>query len=99
MTMPNTKITQASRLQSNHLSYIFAEIDSEMVLMHLDTGEYYGMDSTTTEIWKMLEEAGTIGDLVEDFTERYEVDAEQCEADLSPVLENMVEHEFVILVD
>lgn len=92
-----TSITKDHLLQRNDKDYISAELDGEMILLHLESADYFGMDKTTTQIWKLLEQPKDITALVTELTNRYVVEKEECEADIRPVLENMVERAFLLL--
>ena len=91
-------IDNESLLQRNDAAFLSAELDSELVLMHLESSDYFGMDKTTTQIWKLLEQPKTIAELVADLEQLYMVAADKCEADIRPVLEDMVSRDFVHLV-
>ena len=91
-------ITKENQLQRNQQDFVTAELDDELVLMHLETADYFGMDKTTTQMWKLLDQPKTIDDLVTDLTRMYTVERAACEADIVPVLENMVERAFLLLV-
>jgi len=90
-----TTIDEESLLQRNDAAYLSAEIDREMMLMDLESSAYIGMDKTTTQIWKLLDHPITMLDLIAKLTDIYDVTSEQCEADIRPVLEDMVNRNFI----
>ena len=83
-------------LRRNIEKYLEAKVDGEMVLMHLDTAAYFGMDKTTTHIWELLENRMSLDQLVGKLTALYDVDAETCKSDILPVVQDMIEKEFLI---
>ena len=83
-------------LRRNIEKYLEAKVDGEMVLMHLDTAAYFGMDKTTTHIWELLEDRMSLDQLVGKLTTLYDVDAETCKSDILPVVQDMIEKEFLI---
>jgi len=36
------------------------EVQGEAVLLHLDSGEYFGLDAVATRIWQLLSETGDV---------------------------------------
>ncbi len=52
---------------------LFRDLDGEAVLLHLDTGQYYGLNSMGTEMWALLEEHGSIDKAFEILKESYKV--------------------------
>lgn len=85
-------------LHRNEVDFITAELEEELVLINVQTSNYFGMDKTTTQIWNLLASPKTVHTLVTDLTYLYEVSPKQCEADILPVLENMVESTFLNVV-
>lgn len=96
--MEQITITKENKLQRNQKDFITAELDDELVLMHLATADYFGMDKTTTKIWKLLEHPKTIDALVTDLTGMYIVEQAKCEADIRPILVDMVARDFLQVV-
>lgn len=86
---------QESKYIRNETDFISAELDGELVLMHMNSGEYFGMDKTTTKMWTLLENPKTKEVLVNDLTQVYDVEKDRCEEDITPVLTNMVNRGFL----
>jgi len=88
-------LDKESRLQRNEIDFITAELDGELVLMHTNSGEYFGMDKTTTKMWNLLEQPMTIESLVLELTQIFEVEKDRCETDIKPVLSTMMNRGFL----
>lgn len=67
-----------------------AEVESELVMMDLARGKYYGLNPVATAIWQMLEEPVAVGTLCERLRARFDVDAETCEAEVTAFLEQLI---------
>ena len=48
---------------SRHPSSIGTEVDGDVILMSIETGRYYGLDSIGSDIWRRIEAPITIEDL------------------------------------
>ena len=56
-----------------------AQTGDEKVLMGVDSGLYYGVNSVGGQIWDEIQKALTVNELVERLMERYEVERTACE--------------------
>jgi hypothetical protein len=52
------------------------KLDDEMVLLNLDSGEYFGLNDTGTRVWELLAEGSTSEEIVGRLTEEFEVTVE-----------------------
>jgi len=74
---------------------VHTDMDGEVVMMSIEQGAYYGVDSIGSRIWNMLEEQTSIGDLCSRLCQLYDVGAEQCQQDVIHFLEEMAEHQII----
>ena len=71
---------------------VFAqEVDGEMVLLDMESENYFGLDEVGTAIWQAMQEKETLREVFEVLKEQYEVEAEVLENDLSDFVEKLVE--------
>ncbi len=73
-----------------------AKLDDEMVLMNIETSEYFGMNPTCSKIWEILEINMSVDQLIHRLLDIYEVDYETCQKDVTPVIQDMIERKFLI---
>ena len=71
-------------------STVFAEIDDEAVLLNVETGVYFGLDSVGTRIWTLLGREMDQEEICRELLEEYEVDPEQLRDDIAAFLEVLV---------
>lgn len=65
---------------------IEAEVDGELVALHVDSGTCYGFNGTATRIWALVEQPKSVGQIRDVLLEEYEVDADTCQAQLIELL-------------
>lgn len=87
-------ITAKSIIRRNP-DIIHTDMDGETVMMSMEQGEYYGLDKTASTIWNMLEEGLTVAQICESLCRKYDVPAQQCEADTIPFLQDMAAHDVI----
>ena len=71
---------------------VFAqEVVGEMVLLDMESENYFGLDEVGTAIWQAMQEKETLKEVFEVLLEQYEVEAEMLEHDLSDFVAKLVE--------
>jgi len=75
---------------------IDSPIDDELVMMDVDKGAYFGLDSVGVSIWAQLESPISLDELVSRLVKLYEVSPEQCLQDIAPVIDDMVANDLLI---
>ena len=71
---------------------VFAqEVDGEMVLLDMESENYFGLDEVGTAIWQAMQEKETLKEVFEVLLEQYEVEADMLENDLSDFVKKLVE--------
>lgn len=75
------------------------ELGGELVLLNLDSEEYFGLDTVGTSMWQALQETGSIQATYDRLLGQYEVEPEQLKQDLLELIEKFVDHGLVELSD
>ena len=76
-------------LVSRRDGLIEAEVDGEMVGLHVDKGTCYGFNSTATRVWSMIESPKRLSELRDALISEFEVEPEVCEAQLVDLLRDL----------
>ena len=62
---------------------VFAqEVDGEMVLLDMNSENYFGLDEVGTSIWQAMQESGSLEEVYQAMLEQYEVEPEVLQKDL-----------------
>lgn len=70
---------------------VFAqEVDDEMVLLDMESENYFGLDEVGTSIWQAIEAYGNLEEVLSALLEQYDVEAEVLEKDLSNFVDNLL---------
>lgn len=71
---------------------VFAqEVDDEMVILDMESENYFGLDEVGTSIWQAMQEHGTLQEVFDALLEQYEVEPDVLEKDLSDFVEKLLE--------
>jgi coenzyme PQQ synthesis protein D (PqqD) len=76
---------------------IQAEVDGELVALHIDNGTCYGFNATATRIWALIETPQRLLDLKDKLLAEYDVDPQTCERQLMAVLNELAQDGLVEL--
>ena len=68
---------------------ISAPVNSEVVILSIERGTYYGLDEIGTEIWQRLESPMRIDMLCEELAAKYAADRQTIERDVLALLESL----------
>ena len=71
-------------------------VDSEALLIHLSSGDYFSLDSVGTRIWESIDGSSTIQDLVDLVLEEYNIDRDQAVTDVLRLVEQLADEGLVV---
>ena len=78
---------------------VFSHIDDEVVMMSIETGEYYGLNPVASRIWELLEKPHTFRRLVDLLMQEFDIDEPACQKDVTNFLNQLMDKKLVITVD
>ncbi len=87
----NTVICRSEALLSNNLG-------DDVVMMDIEQGAYYGLESVAARIWDLAENPVSMGDLCKSLMTEYDVSKEQCASDVKGFLNDLLERNIVQIV-
>jgi hypothetical protein len=67
------------------------ELSGEIVILHLKDGIYYELNETGARIWELIQQPCALGAVLDALLIEYDVDAQQCEADLLALVDDMAD--------
>ena len=83
-----------TRLEASS-SVVTREIGGEMVLMDLESGNYFGLNSIGGQVWQALEEGKTIKELCDQIEQEFDVPPEQIQQDVLSLAEELLGRKLV----
>ncbi len=66
-----------------------AQVDGELVALHIENGTYYSFNETAARIWALLDRPKSVGELCAALTAEFEIDAEACEEHVMLLLRDL----------
>jgi hypothetical protein len=78
-------------------SVVAREVAGETVILDLDSGTYFGLDPTATDMWRAIAAGGSLGDALAIVERAYEVDPAVLRDDLLRLTEQMLRKRLLCL--
>lgn len=78
---------------------VSTNVDGEEVLLSIENGKYYGLNSVASRIWQLIEQPKSFDTLCHDLQNEFDVSAEQCETETQALLNDFEKEKVVIITD
>ena len=65
-------------------------LDGEVVILNMKDDVYYGLDQVGGRIWSLIQEPITIGEIIKNLLEEFDVEYQQCSEEVLALLEDML---------
>ena len=75
---------------------ITQKVEGTLVLLHLESGEYYSLDETGESIWELCDGAHSVGMISSKLGTEYGVAAEQLGTDVSELLMDLAKEGLIV---
>ena len=67
------------------------DLAEESVLLQMPEGIYFGLNTTGTRVWNLIQDPRKVGQVLDTLMSEYSVEQLQCETDLLTILQDMVD--------
>lgn len=71
------------------------DMDGEKVMMNLNKGSYYALNSIGSRVWELIQQPQAVIDIISTLLEEYEVDAKTCQDCVLTFLNRLNEEELI----
>jgi hypothetical protein len=78
---------------------VSSEIGSEVAILDLEAGTYYGLDAVGARIWALIHEPKMVSEVRDVILDEYQVDPGRCERDLLALLRRLADEGLVEVDD
>jgi hypothetical protein len=65
---------------------VSCDVAGEAVILHLDSGIYYGLNSLATRVWALVQRPTAVSAIVQTLLAEYDVDAARLERDVRELI-------------
>ncbi len=74
---------------------VSTEMDGEAVILSLNSGTYFSLNSVGARIWELVQSARPVSEIRDAIIDEYEVDPETAERDILALLGALAEHKLI----
>jgi hypothetical protein len=74
---------------------VWRELEGEIVILNLATGQYYGLEGAANDMWRLLVEHGTTEKVVEVMAAEYDATPDRLNADLDALVRDLARRSLV----
>ena len=78
---------------------VSTNVDGEEVLLSIENGTYYGLNSVASRIWQLIKQPKSFDALCCVLQNEFDVTAEQCETETQALLNDFEKEKVVIITD
>ena len=71
------------------------DLSGEKVMIDFESGKYFMIKGSGNDIWDLIQEEITVGDIIKKLLEEYDVSEEDCEKSVNEFLTKLKEYEFI----
>ena len=68
---------------------MFRDLDGEAVVLEIESGRYFGLNETGTRMWLLLQEHGSVEQVLRDLLNEYDVTEERLRRELLSFIETL----------
>ncbi|WP_077148271.1 PqqD family peptide modification chaperone [Sphingopyxis sp. KK2] len=84
-----TAAITGNSLITRNPSILFNDFDDGLMMMDIDSGNYFDVDSVGGRIWALLESPATLDTICESLVAEYAVDADVCRSETIGFIEEL----------
>ncbi|CBE70055.1 protein of unknown function [Candidatus Methylomirabilis oxygeniifera] len=92
-------LTLQSRFRLNDTEVTAQVLDGEAIMINLSTGVYYSMDKVGGFLWAIITGGHSLAEAAAAASARYDVSAEQVQADVKRVVEELISEGLITVAD
>lgn len=78
---------------------LFRDLGGESVLLHLGSGQYFGLDEVGTMVWNLLAQGCDLAEVKDRLLEQYDAEPKQVRIDLDRIVGELCDHGLLTLLN
>src|SRR3990172_487014 len=86
-----------TRFRINSPKVIQETIEGEVVMVNLDSGNYYSMEKVGADIWGFIENGVSVGEIIEGIAYRYEGKREDIEKAIHQLVSELQREDLIVM--
>lgn len=75
---------------------LFQDVNGEIVILDLNSEEYFGLNELGSRIWKLLEEEKSVQEVIDQLEQEYDAPGKVITQDLNTLLDTLLEKQLLV---
>lgn len=96
--MKTPKAIEEDTVVTHAAGLVAADLDKQKVMMSIESGKYYGLDSVGSRIWELIGKQHTVRELVLELVKEYDVEEVTCRRDVLVFLNKLYDQGLIDIV-
>ena len=71
------------------------DLDNDVVMMDVEKGVYYGLESNAARIWKLIEQPTAVGSICDSLAAEYDISPDECRQEVAEFLEDLLDRKVI----
>ncbi len=76
---------------------IWCDLKGEVVVLHLSSGVYFGLEGVGPEMWQFMQTPRTLNQVVDHLTSQYDVPADVCRSRTLAFVQELAQRDLVVV--
>lgn len=93
--MTQQSVLELSTQISRNETILATDLDDEIIMMDVTSGQYFNLKEVGASVWKQLEEPKDFNTILDNLLEEFDIDRETCETEVRAFLARMAELEMI----
>ena len=77
---------------------LFQDLDGELVLLSMESGEYFSLNEVGAKIWVLITSGWSIPDILKSFINQFDASEEQLRGDIEQFLNHLSGHKLISVI-
>jgi hypothetical protein len=73
------------------------DLNGEMIILHLGTGHYYGINGVGNRIWELIQQPIRVSEVRDKLCAEFDVEPARCEQDLLELLQQLASRSLIVV--
>ena len=87
------------RFRINSPKVVHDSIDNEVIIIEFDSGNYYSLNQSGSDIWKLIHEESSIKEIFDNLSAKYQTNNHSIEEKLWPFLNELKDENLIIEIE
>ncbi len=72
-----------------------ADLGEEIILLHLENGQYFGLEDVGARIWSLMERPTAVSEIERILLEEYDIEPDRCHEEVLQLLSDLIDNGLV----